>query len=165
VSELKLSVGWVLIIILFLVVAVTLSFFWVVLTPRWSFTVATNKAVYAIGEDVQITVTLKNMGYIPQSITSAVASPVIVWVDQESAQAWYAPYNVQIDQTTFTIASDQSLTRTFTWNQSWYNQVRYPGQYRVRAAIPNAGIVGISDVGDSSGRQFYAYTAINITST
>lgn len=162
----KLSVGWVLIIILFLVVAVMLSFFWVVLTPRWSFTVAANKAVYAIGEDVQITVTLKNMGYIPQSITSAVANPVIVWVDGEGGdQKWYAPYHIPIDQTTFTIASDQSLTRTFTWNQSWYNQVRYPGQYRVRAAIPNAGIVGISDVGDSSGRQFYAYTAINITST
>ena len=44
-NELKLSFGGVLIIILVLVVGVMLSFFFVLLTPRWSFTIATNKAV------------------------------------------------------------------------------------------------------------------------
>jgi hypothetical protein len=152
-----------LIIILVLVIAALTSFFWILLTPRWSFTIATNKTAYAIGEDVQITVTLKNTGYIPQSITSGVASPIIVWIDEDTAQVWYAPYNVQINQTTFTISPDQPLTRTFVWNQSWYNREIYPGTYYVRAAIPNADIFDISDVGTSSGRQFYARIEINIT--
>lgn len=169
-SELKLSFGAVLIIILVLVVTAMMSFFWVLLTPRWSFTIATNKTLYAAGEVVQITVTLKNMGYIPQSITSGITSrargltsPIIVWVEEDNAQAWFAPSNVQTIQTTFTITPDQSLTGAFVWGGSWYDQKSYPGKYYVIAGIPNAQIVEISDVYAASGRQFYAYTEINIT--
>ena len=163
-NELKLSFGGVLIIILVLVVGVMLSFFFVLLTPRWSFTIATNKAVYAIGEDVQITVTLKNMGCLPQSITSAFTDPVIVSVEEGGAQAWFAPSSVQTNQTTFTIAPDQSLTRTFVWNGSWGNQERHSGRYSVKAAIPSANAVSMSDVDSEEGRQFYAHIGIDITS-
>jgi hypothetical protein len=164
-NQLKLSFGGVLIIILVLVVSVTLSFFFVLLTPRWSFTVATSKAVYAIGEDVEITVTLKNMGYLSRSIASAFTHPVIVWVKEEGgAQAWYAPSSVQANQTTFTLAAGQSLTRTFVWNGSYYDDLRLPGNYSVHAAIPNANNARMSDVGTEEGRQFYAHIIIDITS-
>jgi hypothetical protein len=161
---LKLSFGGVLIIILVLVVGVMLSFFFVLLTPRWSFTIATNKAVYAIGEDVQITVTLKNAGCLPQSITSAFTDPVIISVEEFGAQAWFAPSSVQTNQTTFTVAPDQSLTRTFVWNGSWRNQERHSGTYSIKAVIPSANAVSMSDVDTDEGRQFYAHIGIDITS-
>ena len=161
---LKLPFGGVLLIILVLVVGVTLSFFFVLLTPRWSFTITTDKAVYAIGETVQITVTLKNTGCLPQSITSAFTDPVIVSVEEGGAQAWFAPSSVQTNQTTFTIAPDQSLTRTFVWNGSWGNQERHSGRYSVKAAIPSANAVSMSDVDSEEGRQFYAHIGIDITS-
>jgi len=149
-------------LILVLVVGVTLSFFWILLTPRWSFTIATNKAVYAIGEEVQITATLKNTGYIPQTITSGFTSLVIVWVERlpDDVQVWYAPSHVQTNQTTFMIDPEQSLTRTFIWNGSWVNQVRYS----FKAAIPSANAVRMSDVDTEEGRQFYAQIEINIIS-
>jgi hypothetical protein len=162
-NKLKLSFGAVLIVILVLVLGVMLSFFWVLLTPKWSFTIATNKAFYSIGEDVQITVSLKNMGYLPQSITTAFTSPIIVSVEQYSAQAWFAPPHVEISQTTFTLAPDQSLTRTFVWNGSGQNQERHSGIYSVKAAISSASAVAMSDVDTEHGRQFYAHIAINIT--
>jgi plastocyanin domain-containing protein len=159
----RLSFGMVLIIILVLVVACLLSFFWVLLTPRWSFTIVTSKISYANGEDVQITVTLKNMGYIPQSITSAITSPVVVTVKKDGAFVWYAPRDFQINQTTFTIAPNQPLIRVFVWNQSWNDQKSYTGEYFIIAAIPNPKIVEISDVDTGSGRQFYTFTEINLT--
>ena len=152
-----------MIITLVLVMTAIMSFFWILLTPRWSFTIATSKTSYANGEDVQITVTLKNAGYIPQSITSAITSPVVVTVKRDGAFVWYAPRVFQINQTTFTIAPDQPLTRAFVWNQSWNDQKSYPGEYFIIAAIPNPKIVEISDVDSVSGRQFYAFTWINIT--
>ena len=162
-NQLKLSFGGVLIIILVLLMGVTLSFFYVLLTPRWSFTIATNKAVYSIGEDIQITVSLKNIGYLHQSITTAFTSPIIVWIEEGGAQAWYAPSNVQTNQTTFTTVPDQSLTRTFVWNGSWQNQERHSGIYSVKAAIPSASAFAMSDVDTEHGRQFYAHIVINIT--
>lgn len=163
-DKLKLSFGAVLIIALILVVSAMLSFFWVLLTPRWSFTIATNKAVYVLDENVQITVTLKNTGYLSQSVTSGVTDPVIVSVEEFSAQAWWAPDDIQINQTTFTIAPNQSLTRVFIWDGYWWNHERHAGTYTVKATIPNAQIHEISDVDSPGGRQFYAYTAIDITS-
>jgi hypothetical protein len=51
---------------------------WVVATPRWSFSVSTDKSTYALGEPVQITVTLENHGYIPQTFTSAMGNAITV---------------------------------------------------------------------------------------
>lgn len=160
----KLSFGAILIIVLILVASAMLSFFWVLLTPRWLFTIATDKADYAIGENVQITVTLRNTGYLPQSVISAVTGPVIVSVEEFSAQVWWAPADIKINQTTFTLTPNQFLVRTFVWNGSRWSQERHPGTYTVKAMIPNAQIHAISDVDTEDGRQFYAYTTINITS-
>jgi hypothetical protein len=163
-GKLKLSFGAVLIIIFIIIVVSLTSFLWVLLTPRWSFTVTTNKAVYANGEDIQITVILKNTGYLRQSITTAFTSPIIVLVENQfSAQAWFAPPDVQTGQTTFTLSPDQSLIRTFVWNGSWWNQERHPGVCTVKAAIAKANDLRMSDVGDEEGRQFYAHVAISIT--
>jgi hypothetical protein len=144
-----------------------ISFFWILLTPRWSFTIATNKTVYAIGEDVQITVTLKNTGYIPQTITSANPDPVVVKAESSGSLVWVSPRYFQIDQASFTIAPDQPLIRSFVWNQTWYynQEGARSGRYYIMAIIPNANINEIGHILTGSDQQFHTYTEINITGT
>ena len=161
----RLSFGLVLIIILVLVVGCLLSFFWILLTPRWSFTIATNKTVYAIGENVQITVTLRNTGYLPQSITSAISDPVVVTADSFNALAWAAPWDVQISQTSYTIAPDQPLIRVFVNGTSHGITIKRDSLENTISmpVIPNAHIDEIGDIYFGSDQQFSAYTEINIT--
>lgn len=118
-----------------------------VVTPNWSFTIATDKSTYELGEPVQINVTLKNLGLITHSFKSATKDPVVVQIllkrlnNPFSLEVWYSnPYH---EATEFTIPSHQSLERTFTWNQTnrsnpWFsNQTEIPGTYTIRAIIPN----------------------------
>lgn len=122
---------------------------WAVVTPKWSFSVTTDKSTYELGENVQITVTLKNLGFLGQSFTSSLSDPVVVWVEivhedpTLTTLAWYSPYHPVA--TEFTIAPHQSLERNFTWNQTWTinlwalnGQTRMPGKYIIQAFIPNA---------------------------
>jgi len=135
---------------------------WAIVTPKWSFSVTTDKSTYSLGESVQITVTLKNVGFIDQSFTSAVDVPFVVSVRMYDITIWYSPYNR--NPTEFTIAPHQSLERTFTWNQTdigFPEREIEPGTYVIVAFTPKVeeGWISIT----SHQRLFNAYTTINIT--
>ena len=137
---------------------------WAVITPKWSFSVTTDKSTYELGENVEIMVTLKNLGFIEQSFTSAVDVPFVVSVEMDGTR-WYSPYHP--DATEFTVPPHQSLERTFIWNQTWtrkswsQNQTYVPGTYITMAFTPKVeeGWLSIS----SHQRLFTAYTSINVT--
>jgi hypothetical protein len=172
----KFTFGMVLIIVLALIVASTLSFFWLVLTPHWSFTIVTNKPSYTSTENIQITVTLKNVGYITQTITSGFSDPVGVWIEWTSADysgenpdVWDSsrpPYGIHIANTTFTILPDKTLTRTFEFDQSLLESSyrSKPYMLRINAAIPKTDRYATSDIIETEYQLFYAYARVNVTS-
>lgn len=112
---------------------------WTIVTPRWSFSVTTDKSSYNLGEDVQIIVSLENLGFIEHSFKSAVNIPFVVSVEMVhdnptlKTQVWYSPCHPEA--TKYTLSPHQSLERTFTWNQTntvnpWFwNQTYTPGTY------------------------------------
>jgi hypothetical protein len=144
---------------------------WVVATPRWSFSVSTDKSTYELGEPVQITATLENHGYIPQTFTSAVDDAITVnveWGPFLPIPVWNAPYKE--NQTAFTISPRQRLVRTFVWNQTntvnpWFWNTTYmPGTYLINAFVPKRGGATIfEDYYDDM--PFWATTYINVTAT
>lgn len=122
---------------------------WMVITPKWSFSVTTDKSTYALGEDVRITASLQNLGFITHSFESALRNPVMVSVEYQptenptsTIQVWYSPYHWEITQ--LSIAPNQSLERHFIWNQTntanpWFWNASYmPGTYQLVAFIPDA---------------------------
>jgi hypothetical protein len=129
-------------------IAVTNSV-WVVITPKWSFSVTTDKSSYEVGENVKITVSLKNVGFITHSFESALRDPVMVSVEYQptenptsTIQVWYSPYHWE--NTQFSLAPSYSLERHFIWNQTntanpWFSNASYmPGTYQLVAFIPDA---------------------------
>lgn len=172
----KLSFGMILIIILILIVASMLSFFWLVLTPSWSFTVVTDKTGYTSRENIQIAVTLKNTGYIPQTITSGFADPIAIWVrldtvtNGDNPDVWDSarpPLSVHVVNTVFAVSPDKPLIRTFEFNQSYIDQIYKSKPYLLffNAVIPKADINGTSSVMQPDYQLFYAYTEITVTPT
>jgi len=144
-----------------------------IMTPRWSFEVTTDKAVYSLGENVQITATLRNMGYVSSSFTAPVDNPVLVSVEEVSpnnptvrSQVWYTPF--QESETTFTVSPGQPLVRTYMWNQTntenpqFWNITYKAGTYYIEAFIPKKG--------DGSWEWdmdalFRAWVYVNVTET
>lgn len=143
---------------------------WIVGTPKWSFVVSTDKSAYMQDETVQITVTLKNLGYIPHCFPSYTSPPIIVEIwnadltvgspPEPALQVWYSVF-VYKHQTTFTISPGQSFIRTFAWNQT---DIQYPvpigpGTYIVNAYVPDS-------YGDAEPHisPFWNETLFNITS-
>lgn len=128
-----------------LIVTVALAAYgtWVVVTPKWAFKVTTDKSSYALGENVIITVTLENLGYIPHSITSSITNAIYVSITEWPYwPVWYSTY--EVNKTTFTVAPGHPLTRTIVWNQTntenpslWTNRTCNPGTYSIDAWIPD----------------------------
>jgi hypothetical protein len=110
---------------------------WTIVAPRWSFSVSTDKPVYKLGEDVQITASLENLGFISHSFASATSDPVVISIETRGLrQVWYSPYHLR--KTEFTLAPHQTLIRTFTWNQTNIHfpaEGIEPGDYYIRAFI------------------------------
>lgn len=164
-KELLLLTFWVIV----LSFAATHSVF-TVISPRWFFSVCTDKSDYKLGENVQITVSLENLGLIAHSFKSSLRDPVVVSVEfvhdnpTVTTQVWYSPFH--FDTTQFVVAPNQFLERTFIWNQTWtinlwlQNQTYMPGTYSVEAFIPRSTseLLGYNNL-------FRAWTSINITST
>jgi len=160
----KLLLGLILLVIVALAIYGT----WFVLTPNWVFGLATDKSSYSLGKEVQITVTLENRGFIPHSITSPTANPVVVAVyalyeaPTLSTQVWYSPY--VLNETTFSVSPGQALVRTFVWNQTnfvnpgLWNTTYKVGTYRVEAFIPES-----SDL--TGSKLFSAMVYLNVTAT
>jgi hypothetical protein len=185
----RISFGTVLILILILTYASLISFFGVLLTSRWEFTVSTNKTDYAVGEEVQITMSLKNTGYLPQSIASAVPNPAIILIKrvpragysngyggqyENKPVIWCFPYpltSLELNQTMFTIAANHSLIRTFIWNQSWFESYNVTGWfvaggYQLHAIIPQANVSDIVweiTTENPQALQFSASTEFNVS--
>ena len=137
---------------------------WFFGTPKWSFTLSTDKSTYAENETVQITVTLKNLGYVPLSFPSTVDPPLIVTIsDFRGGTDWYSSVAYH-NRTTFTISPGQSLTRTFAWNQTPITVqpplIVGPGTYFVFAEVPDPSHGNAEPYG-----SFYASATFNITST
>jgi hypothetical protein len=134
---------------------------WAVITPNWAFSVSTDKPTYELGEPVQIKVTLKNLGFIEHSLTSGFNDLVVVSIsNREFKNIWYNGRHIYdwID-TRFTVPAQQSLEKTFIWNQTNINfpeKEIEPGTYWIEASIPDS---------DAPTPLFHAYTTINITST
>lgn len=154
-------------------VLITLYVANVIMTPSWSFEITTDKPVYNLGENVQITVTLKNKGYVSHSFTAAVDNPVLVSIEYVNPsnptvkyQVWYTPY--QESETTFTVSPNQPLTRTCTWNQTdiqgwqFWNTTYKAGTYCIEAFIPKKEEGFPSE---SEHALFLAWVYINVTAT
>jgi hypothetical protein len=135
---------------------------WTVVTPRWSFSVSTDKPAYILGEDVQITVSLENGGFVTHSFKSSFSDPIIISIERFMLrQVWYSPFHHEI--TEFTVPSRQSLEWTFIWNQTNKNYPEKeiePGKYYIRAVIES--VTSDSPFWDP---LFSAATSINITSS
>lgn len=142
---------------------------WVIITPKWSFSVSTDKSTYKLGETVNISMSLKNMGFIAHSFKSRVSNPVVMSIEHLYGdnptirkQVYYSPY--RLEETDFSVESNQILQRTFLWNQT---SVYSPeeeielGTYYIIAFIPSAG----STMPVSVDNLFWTWASINITST
>ena len=153
------------------IIAIVIAYsVWTMVTPRWSFSVVTDKSTYRLGEDVKITVSLKNLGFITHSFKSRVIDAVVVGIEYQytenptlTYQVWYSPFYENI--TEFAIKPNQSLERNFIWNQTKSINIQFgeevePGSYYVEAFIPSAD----STMPLSVDNLFWATTEISITS-
>ena len=135
---------------------------WAIVTPRWSFSVTTDKNTYRLGESVQITVSLKNNGLIAHSFKSSISDPVVIFVRTSFyTHVWYTSYHYNI--TEFTVFPNHRLERTFVWNQTdIYHPEKEiePATYYIGAHIPGSLSEPFIDY-----EIFRAWTIINITST
>jgi len=159
----RLSVKKVLILTLtIMVIAATVTHsVWTVVTPRWSFSVSTDKSTYSPGENVKITASLENLGFITHSFKSSIRELVVITITRwgYSRQVWFSPFH--FEEREFTISPHQSLERTFIWNQT---NIHHPeekiesGTYIISAFIESV----TSDM-PSWDPIFSAGTRINIT--
>jgi hypothetical protein len=140
---------------------------WVVTTPKWVFSVSTDKSTYALGEHVNVTVTIKNLGFITHSFKSQIIDPVVVIIDHVGRhtyiQVWYGPSPIHFNVTEFSVMPGQSLERSFIWDQTNIHQEgeeAEPGEYYIKAHVPRADSTYPGD----ADKRFRASTFINITS-
>lgn len=139
--------------------------------PNWSFAVMTDRSSYTVGANVQITVTLQNRAYLPQSITSSINCSLIVWVetfgDYFDIKVWYIPY--QYGETKLSARSGESIIRTYIWNTT---DIADPFRrdrlierdlvtYRIWASLPQKG--PLESVDPESDTPFRAWVNINVT--
>ena len=112
---------------------------WIIVTPRWAFSVSTDKSTYSLGENITITAYLRNTGFITHSFKSALSNPVYIYIRHRARgyQVWYSPYN--LEDTVFSLEPNQLLQRIFLWNQTNIHQPEKeiePGEYTILAEIP-----------------------------
>lgn len=53
------------------------------MTPKWVFSIATDKSLYNLGEEVKITMTLENLGFLTHTFDSFYSDPFVVTIAQE----------------------------------------------------------------------------------
>jgi hypothetical protein len=145
---------------------------WTIITPKWSFSVATDKSTYILGENVKIATSLWNLGFITHLFRSSLSDPIVVSVEYqhtenptETYQVWYSPYHQKTAE--FSIGPNQSLERNFIWNQTntsnpWFWDEPYMvGTYQVFAWIQDAE----AEIPVRGAHTlFIAYTSFNVTS-
>ena len=141
----------------------------IVASPNWAFTISTDKRSYKLGEEVHITVSLENQGFIAHSFESGLSDPIVVSIEYQytdnpfTTQVWYNHYNE--DPTVFSIQPGQFLERVFLWNQTntvnpWlWNMTCRAGTYQIWALIPRVNFIH-----PTSNPLFRTWTTINVTS-
>lgn len=147
---------------------------WTVVAPTWSFSVSTDKSTYTLGEEVRITTSLQNPGFITHSLRSALADPVVVSVEHQptenptsTIQVWYSPHRWETAQ--FSVAPSHSLKRDFIWNQTntanpWFwDDIYMSGTYQVVAFIPDAEAEYLSPFG--AHMLLIAFAVFNVTAS
>jgi hypothetical protein len=141
---------------------------WIIVTPRWAFSVSTDRSTYTLGEEVRITVSLKNMGFITHSFTSGADNPIVVKVAIRSFEreviseygyspVWYSSFSRE--NTHFSVGPNQILERNFLWNQTdIYRPEREipPAEYIIEAIIPGP---------NWEPELFWTKAYMNVTST
>jgi len=141
---------------------------WAIITPRWAFSVTTDKNTYKLGEEVKITVALKNLGFITHSFKSRAIEPAYIVIEYlykgHTTPVWGTSAHESV--TEFSIKPNQSLERNFIWNQTKSINIEFgeeiePGGYYIKAFIPSADFTMPFVVYN----LFWAWTKINITST
>ena len=132
------------------VLAVLLALFFItpytvyaIITPNWSFTVSTDKSVYKLGENVTITATLTNYGYITHSFTTIETSAWIRFYVR--TDYWDTAWRclMQWNETDFSLASKQTIEKTVIWNQM------------VRKSALTEELIPLNETGD-----YYVYAEI-----
>jgi hypothetical protein len=118
-----------------LVSALVMHSSWIIVTPRWSLSISTDKSTYNLGETVEITVCLTNNGFITHSFNSRWDSPAIVVIRHYSGEGtvWWSAAN--LEDTYFSVGPKQVLQRIFFWNQTGhavYVEI-IPGEYSIYA--------------------------------
>jgi len=115
-----------------------------VYTSNWAFTLTIDRFTYELGEPVQIKVALKNHGSVGHWFISCSSNPVIVKIMRgEYPTVWISMSPTHDKKTKFMIPANQSLERTFIWNQTCNlyafgkpaHQIE-PETYTIRAYIP-----------------------------
>lgn len=169
----KLS-GKQVLLVTFSITAVSIavsSSVWTIVTPKWSFSVTTDRSAYRVGENVEITVSLKNAGFISHTFKSRISNPVVVSIEYQHTesptsriQVWHNPFQENI--TEFSVGPNLSLDRHLIWNQTkstnlWIDEEIEPGIYWIQAFIPEHSSsmpIGVDNI-------FSVWTRINITSS
>lgn len=108
------------------------------ITPHWSFTVDTDKAVYGLGENATITATLTNNGYVTHSFTSGFKDPMKTGImisiksysDRVGGYCWSSRgERAHYPYMKISIKPGRSIQRTIVWNAN------LPGNFTVYARI------------------------------
>ena len=138
---------------------------WIIVVPNWSFSVSTDKSTYSLGENVEITVVVRNMGFITHSFKSELSDAIFIncWYIAGFSQVWYSPY--YLEDTVFSLGPNQILQRDFVWNLTNIHQPEKeiePGRYRITASVT---IDYLSTAWEYVESPFWARTYISITST
>lgn len=131
----KKKLGFV-VIVLVIVIFVVPYVVWLIMTPNWSFTGTTDKAIYKLGENVTITAVLKNNGYITHSFKAFYQDPIEITIGEEPIPGgtWYSPNQEYVH--TVSVPPGQSIERTVVWNQTTLEgELAEPGVYYIVAKI------------------------------
>jgi len=124
---------WLLVAVVVLVVAVVgVRTVQTILAPNWEFKASADKAVYRLGENVTVTTTLKNNGYVAHSFSAFYEDPIEVTVGKGTALGgtWYSPNQKSVHKVS--VPPGQTVERIVVWNQTDLNgELVEPGAYTI----------------------------------
>ena len=90
-----------------------------IMTPKWSFTVATDKTVYKLGETVTITMSIANNGRTTHSFNRTNSQiRIVVYLSNSSISLRWIGTAITISESEYSVTAGQSVQRTVAWNQT-----------------------------------------------
>jgi hypothetical protein len=167
-----------LVLVAISIVIISITFFLstkVIAGPNWSFTVSTNKPTYKLGEEVHITVSLENKGFIPHSFKLINDEPLYVGVRCQypylagsMLPVWCTPFHEKYTDYYQEIQPSKNLEKLFLWNntKNYSDQEIQLGTYKVGVYIARMTPPWASQTLRFTYHDtpFISWTIINITS-